>query len=119
LKATVAGALIHLSWTVPSSNGGSAITGYNVYYGTSPGHEGSKPLNAKPFPPNAFTATVSGLTKGVKYYFVVKAINAKGLSPASNEVSDSVASVRLGAATGRDRGAGAGVGVRGRVTRRL
>ena len=34
---------VALSWTVPNSDGGSPITGYNVYRGTSPGGEGSTP----------------------------------------------------------------------------
>ena len=39
LKATVGNAQTMLSWSAPSSNGGSAITNYNIYKGTSSGGE--------------------------------------------------------------------------------
>jgi hypothetical protein len=74
-----------LTWKVPSSDGGSAITGYDVYVGTTPGGESATAVNASPVA--GTTYTVSGLTNGQKYYFTVKAINAAGVSVASNEAS--------------------------------
>ena len=49
----------------PSSNGGSPVTGYNVYRGTSPGAEGSTPV-ATNVTTTSFTDT--GLTNGTTYY---------------------------------------------------
>ena len=44
LKATAGNARVSLSWSAPTSDGGSVTTGYDVYEGTSPGHESTKPL---------------------------------------------------------------------------
>jgi len=77
-------ATIVLDWTAPS-NGGSAITGYNVYQGTSPGGENYvTPVNGTT-PIAATTVTVTDLTNAQIYYFTVKAGNALGLSAVSNE----------------------------------
>jgi predicted phage tail protein len=74
-----------LTWTAPASDGGSTITGYNVYIGTSAGGESATPVNASPLPADATSIVVPGLTNGTQYFFVVKAINAIGESAASNE----------------------------------
>ena len=37
--ATAGNAQVALAWTAPSSNGGSAVEGYNVFVGTSAGGE--------------------------------------------------------------------------------
>ena len=73
-----------VSWTAPASNGGSAITGYDVYKGTSPGAESATPV-ATGVP--GTTYTVSGLTNGTTYYFTVEAVNVVGNSAPSNEAS--------------------------------
>ena len=67
-----------LNWTAPSSDGGSAITGYQVtpyVNGTAqtPILTGS----------TATTYTVTGLTNGTSYTFTVAAINAVGTGPNS------------------------------------
>ena len=71
-----------LTWTAPSS-GGSAIIGYDVYEGTTSGGESPTQVNTTAL--TATTYTVTGLTNGTTYYFTLKAINAAGSSPASNE----------------------------------
>ncbi len=82
LRATPGDGFINLIWQAPSSDGGSVITNYEVWRGSSTGTE-------------TFLADVgtklwynnTGLNNGQTYYYVVKAENAKGLSPGSNEVS--------------------------------
>jgi len=84
-KATAGTKKVTLSWSLPSSNGGSAITGYWIYKGMSAGHESVTPMNRQPV--TSLNYTASPLTKGTKYYFIIKAVNAAGMSPASVEVS--------------------------------
>jgi hypothetical protein len=71
--ATAGNAQATVSFTAPSSNGGSVITGYTVT--SSPGGitgQGS-----------ASPITVTGLTNGTAYTFTVTATNAVGTGPAS------------------------------------
>jgi outer membrane protein assembly factor BamB len=78
--SAVAGAnQVNLSWT--ASTGAAS---YNIYMGTSAGNEAATPVMATV---SGVTAAVTGLTNGTTYFYVVKAVNAGGSSPASNEVS--------------------------------
>lgn len=77
--ATAGNGQVSLSWTVPASNGGSAITDYSIEYSTDASawtsfSDGTSTLRA---------ATVTGLTNGVGYFFRVSAINLVGTSSAS------------------------------------
>lgn len=67
-----------LAWTVPASNGGSAITGYVVtpYIGT---------VAQTPQQVGVATSsdTVMGLTNGTTYTFTVSAVNKAGIGAAS------------------------------------
>jgi len=76
---------VTLTYSAPSSNGGSAITGYFIYIGTSAGGVSSTPLNATPI--NSTRVTVTGLTRRVTYYFIVRAVNKNGTGAPSNELS--------------------------------
>ena len=84
----VSSGTLTVTWTAPSFNGGgllgNAITGYNVYIGTSAGGESSTPANGS-IPVTGTTITLTGLTNGTKYYVIVKAVNLVGSSVASNE----------------------------------
>jgi hypothetical protein len=75
---------VGLAWDVPSSNGGSAITGYKVSCRTS---AGNGTLNG-----NATGTTFSDTTAvaGTTYFYRVKALNAAGESDFSNEVTASI-----------------------------
>jgi titin len=66
---------VSLSWTEPSSNGGSPITDYTIQYSSNGGS------NWTTFPHSASTATtatVRSLTNGTSYLFKVAAVNAAG-----------------------------------------
>ena len=86
---------ITVSWTTPASNGGSAITGYNVYLGTAAAAEWPMPVNATAgavasgstsVASTASSLTISGLTTGTTYYAVVAAVTANGIGAGSAEV---------------------------------
>ena len=87
-----------VSWTAPSNNGGSAITGYTVTsYSTLPSI--SQPVGASPY---IFT----GLTNGISYSFTVTAttVYGTGLPTASNYVVPNVVpgAPTIGTATAGD-----------------
>ena len=84
LTATSGNAQVSLSWTAPGNNGGSAITGYNVYRGTASGAEGSAPI-ATGIASTTYTDT--RLTNGQAYFYKVTAVNSVGESAQSNEAS--------------------------------
>jgi len=74
---------VDLTWTAPSSDGGSAITNYVVEYGTATGVYGA-PINT---PDTTTSFTVSPLSENTEYFFIVRAENAIGVNGASNEDS--------------------------------
>ena len=82
LVATPGSAQVVLNWTAPSSTGGSAITGYKIYRGTSSGGEALLIMLD-----NALMFTNTGLTNGFTYYYRVSAVNLVGEGLKSNEVS--------------------------------
>jgi len=73
---------VQLSWSPPSSNGGSPITGYNIYRGTVSG--GETLLTSVG---NVTSFKDASTTRGQTYYYLVKAVNAIGEGPASNEAN--------------------------------
>jgi hypothetical protein len=82
LSATPANDQVSLTWAAPASDGGSAVTGYNIYGSTTPGTEGSEVESTI----TATASTVSGLADGTPYYFEVTAINAAGEGAPSAQV---------------------------------
>jgi hypothetical protein len=79
VSATAGNASATVTWTVPSSDGGAAITGYVI-----------KPSRGSAVKVGDVTHdTVTGLTNGTAYAFTVTAINAVGTGP-SSAVSNSV-----------------------------
>lgn len=94
LSATANGAdTIDLSWSAPASDGGSAITGYKVYRGTSAGAQDPTPITTVGAGTTAYSD--SGLAPGT-YYYIVKAENGIGIGASSNEATDSVGVVEIG-----------------------
>jgi len=83
LNATGGNAQVLLSWTVPVSNGGAAITDYVIEFRT-----GANPFAV--FADGVSTSTsaiVTGLTNGVSYDFRVTAVNSVGTGIPSDIVS--------------------------------
>ena len=80
--ASAGNASVNVSWSVPASDGGSPVTGYDVYRGTSAGGESATPIVTN-VTGTSFTDT--GLTNGTTYYYKVAAVNAVGclLPPAA------------------------------------
>jgi ankyrin repeat protein len=73
--ATAGNTSATVSWTAPTSDGGSPITDYVV----TP-YIGYYPLAPQTFSSTATTQTITGLTNGTEYRFRVQAINAVGTS---------------------------------------
>ena len=67
-----------MNWAAPSSNGGSAITGYNWRFHNSAGTV----LLTNSL--NALTVSVTGLGPATTYYFSVSATNGAGTSAYTN-----------------------------------
>jgi hypothetical protein len=74
---------IDLAWSAPASNGGSAITGYQILRGTSPGTE--MPLTT--VAASALTYRDTTTVRNRTYFYVIRAVNGVGPGPVSSEVS--------------------------------
>ena len=103
LTASPGNGQVTLSWTAPGSGGGAAISGYEIYRGTSPGGESGTPVNGSLVAGTSYTVT--GLTNGTTYYFTVAAVNkAKLQGGKSGEASATPAAASASARVG-DRAA--------------
>jgi fibronectin type 3 domain-containing protein len=74
-----------IAWAVPLSNGGSPVTGYNVYRATAPG--GPFTSAGPTLGANARGFVDSGLTGGTVEYYEVAAVNSLGEGSGSAPVS--------------------------------
>ncbi|HME53200.1 MAG TPA: fibronectin type III domain-containing protein [Candidatus Lokiarchaeia archaeon] len=81
LRAMPGNNSVVLTWAAPASNGGSAITGYQVFTGTTP--SGETWLSNV----TATTYTITGLTNDQVYYFKVAAMNIVGVGANSTEAN--------------------------------
>src|SRR5947199_6255592 len=82
LAATGGNAQVTLTWQAPASDGGSPITNYKIYRGTTSGGETLVATIG-----NQLSYSDGGLTNGVTYYYQVSAVNNVGEGPRSNEIS--------------------------------
>ncbi len=105
LTATGGDAQVTLSWTAPVIKstpvvGTPTVDGYDIYQGTSAGGESASPVNATPVPGTSYTVT--GLSDGTTYYFVVRAVwlSASGASLGPGLSSGEASATTLGAPTG-------------------
>src|SRR5262249_12478695 len=74
LTSTTAGnANVALAWSAPTSDGGSALTGYRIYRGTATGTETLLTTVG-----TATTWTDSTAANGTTYFYKVSAVNAVG-----------------------------------------
>jgi fibronectin type 3 domain-containing protein len=80
--ATGGNGTVALAWSAPGSSGGAAITGYNVYRGTSAGSETLLATLG-----NVTTWTDSSATNGTTYFYKVSAVNSVGEGAQSGEKS--------------------------------
>jgi hypothetical protein len=91
VRAVGGNASATLTWSAPTTNGRSTITGYII----KPSSGGSQAVG------NVTSATISGLTDGNLYTFTVAAVNNAGTGPAStpsNAVTPTAASTSARAA---------------------
>ncbi len=83
LTATASGqTTINLSWSAPSDNGGSAITGYRIQVSPSGGTNWTNLVGNTNSTTTTYTHT--GLAPGTTRHYRVRAINTIGLSNPSN-----------------------------------
>jgi fibronectin type 3 domain-containing protein len=86
LNATAGSGQVQLNWTAPSSDGGSPITGYKVFWSSDPNAE---------FANISVTGTSylhTGLQNEVTYYYRVTAINSVG----EGQLSDNITAMPTG-----------------------
>ena len=74
---------VRLTWSAPSSNGGAAVTGYEIYRGTSSGSEVLIATTSGDV--GVYNDTTVGNTNTL--YYRVVAVNSEGSSVASSEFS--------------------------------
>jgi len=84
--ATAGNGTVALAWSAPASNGGAAISNYQIYRGTSAGGEGA---TAYATVGTVTTWTDTGASNGTTWYYKVAATNTAGTGAQSNERSAS------------------------------
>jgi parallel beta-helix repeat protein len=82
INANPGNGFVHLTWNAPSSDGGSAITNYRIYRGTTSGD-----LTLLAEIGNILTYNDTTVTNGVTYYFMITSVNSIGEAPQSSEIS--------------------------------
>lgn len=83
LHAQPGDSVVHLSWTAPSTDGGSGVTKYKVYRRLATGSYGSAPLVTLANSVRSYDDAAG--TNGTDYVYKVVALNGLGAGPASSE----------------------------------
>jgi hypothetical protein len=91
LEATTGDGYVVLGWSAPSDDGGSAITEYKIYRGTSSG--GESYLTSVSAPTTYYKDTA--VTNGQTYYYQVSAVNYVGEGEKSSEKTAAPASKQI------------------------
>ena len=94
LAATSENGKVALTWEAPTSNGGSDITNYIIYRGTTSGE-----LTELVKVSNILNRSDADVIPGDTYYYAVSAMNTVGEGSKSNEVSVTVSTTTTTAAT--------------------
>lgn len=84
LTAKAGNGFVYLTWSVPTSDGGSTLTNYSIYRSTT---SGSGYVLLTTVSSSTLSYNDTSVTNGQTYYYVVKATNAVGSSPNSNEAT--------------------------------
>jgi Fibronectin type III domain/IPT/TIG domain len=82
---------IALNWTASTDNGGAAVTGYQVFRGTTTGGESATPIATVT---SGTSYTDPDVTPGTAYFYTVEAVNSVGNSVTSHEATATVAVTR-------------------------
>ncbi|MDD1772860.1 MAG: leucine-rich repeat protein [Methanomassiliicoccales archaeon] len=85
LDPVAGNAQVILTWTAPTNNGGSPITGYKLYRSTT--SNGTYQLISSP---SVLIYTDTGLTNGQTYWYKISAVNAVGEGENSSTASITV-----------------------------
>jgi hypothetical protein len=106
-SATSGDGTVALGWSVPATDGGSPVTGYDVlvFAGGS-----SDPQETLGFGPDTTSCVVGDLTNGVSYSFEVDAVTAVGTSQPSTTLGAVPQSAPGGSGTGGSGSGGSGSG---------
>jgi predicted phage tail protein len=91
VTATPGNGQVQVSWTAPSSDGGSAVTAYQVLRNGTQVHQTANG--------STLSWTNTGLTNGTTYAFTVRAVNAAGTGPVSSPATSGTPRTTPGAPT--------------------
>ena len=82
----------NLSWSVPASDGGLAVTGYVIHYSTSSTFASYETIQTGS---TATSYQVTGLNYGQTYYFRIMAVNATATAAGTTSVASSTVSLDI------------------------
>jgi fibronectin type 3 domain-containing protein len=87
LTAQASDRMVQLSWTPPSTDGGTGLLKYRLYRATTPGGQDLARTPLATLSKSVLTYADTTVSNGTTYYYVVVATNALGASSPSQEAS--------------------------------